>query len=244
MAAKKKPAPRLPSKPKAKGEPVGPCLFLGCFFFDRPGEPEHTGTFQLVVEASSPDQAADRCLARLRKLRAETTLFNDPSTIYLEGLIRLTGSFVDGLLVNYECRQRPAPPDWQIGCLIPEQDDHDAASFGREPKKNGDMEPFVDFGGQKYAKDLEAAAAKRAGTRLPADAEPRRLPAASPAGRTADARKRTAAERAERRAAREREAQRKKEQHDAVSATLAELEGSRPEAGRISGGERSRARDR
>src|SRR5689334_7397150 len=116
---------RTPSKPASKSNrrkaPRNePFLYLGCFFFDHPADkPEWTGTFQVIVEASSPERALEAFKARIRKLRASATLFSEPTTIFIEGFIKLAGSFKDGLLVNYASRQRKT--DAELGCLIPEQ---------------------------------------------------------------------------------------------------------------------------
>ncbi len=53
-AGKKRVSKKMPAKE----------LYLGCFSFDRLGDPEWAGTFQLVVEASDPEQAVGRCRTR------------------------------------------------------------------------------------------------------------------------------------------------------------------------------------
>jgi glycerol-3-phosphate dehydrogenase len=133
-----------------------PHLYLGCFYFDEPDESDRTGSFQLIVEATTPEDAIARSQAKLRRLRTSGTFFSRPTTIFIEGIIRLTGSFKRGLLVNYEWGERPPPPDVRITCLIPEQPDHDAEGFGwraskkrRKPTDVEHIEPFVDFGGGK-----------------------------------------------------------------------------------------------
>jgi len=156
-----------------------PCLYLGCFTFDSAGEPDQTGSFQVVVEADNPQQAADRCRTRLRRLRTSTTLFDRPTTVLLNALIQLTGSFKRGLLVNWESMNTPPPPDARLLCPIPEQTDHEAQSFGLKTKKAKtklgalvDDEPFIDFGGrQAFRRAAEQAS----------DEPTRRLLAGTPA---------------------------------------------------------------
>ena len=155
------------ARPRRRRPPSPPCLYLGCFYFDEPGDRERTGSFQLVVEATSPEDAVDRCQRRLRGLRETTTLFDDPVTIYIEGIIKLTGSFENGLLVNWESGDRPPPPDARITCMIPEQKDHKAIEYGWRPdgerrgKKKGDLgevvDPFLDFGGEGMRRALQKA---------------------------------------------------------------------------------------
>jgi hypothetical protein len=48
-------------------------MYLGCFIFDSPGERERTGSFQIVVTVTNPEEAVARCQRRLRKLRATKT---------------------------------------------------------------------------------------------------------------------------------------------------------------------------
>ena len=153
MASRKKPT----KKPPKKTAPSGPALYLGCFQFDEPGELNYDGTFQMVVQASTPKQAVDRFRARLRKLRTTATLFDSPVTIYMEGFIALRGAFEDGLLVNWESGQSPTAPHARITCLIPEQDDTDAEGYGFGSDEDGPMEPFLDFGGKTVARALAAA---------------------------------------------------------------------------------------
>lgn len=126
-------------------------LYLGCFEVDQP--PDEIGSFQVVVQASNPDDAAERIKERLRVLRSKSSLFDEPCTIYLNGLIRLVGSFEEGLVVNWECGTSVA----QICCLLPEQPEHPAESY--EPSlEDGDIQgPFVDFGGAAFRKALASA---------------------------------------------------------------------------------------
>lgn len=138
-----------------KKAPTGPSLYLGSFFFDEPGEQDHTGTFQILVKATSPADSVERFKARLRKLRDTTTLFNKPTTIYINGIIKLAGSFTDGLLVSYSCGESPEPPSFEIGALIPEQKDHACIEYGYTPPDEGrtksedadTIRPFLDLVG-------------------------------------------------------------------------------------------------
>jgi hypothetical protein len=142
-----------------------PCLYLGCFFFDEPGERERTGSFQIVVEATEPLEAVDKCRDRLRWLRTSTTLFDEPVTIYIEGIIKLSGTFAKGLLVNFESGDSPPTPQVELTCLIPEQTDHGAFDYGWKPPRSGrkskedkdTIEPFLDFGGQRFRLALRKA---------------------------------------------------------------------------------------
>jgi hypothetical protein len=148
-----KPLRRRPIVHRRKAA-AGPCTYLGCFTFEESGERERRGSFQLVVDATSPRQAVGRCRLRLQKLRDTTTLFDDPVKFYIEGIIKLSGSFAGGLLVNWESGDRLPDPRVRITCLIPEQEDHRALDYrfepeGSEKRKTGDdhvMDPFLEFG--------------------------------------------------------------------------------------------------
>lgn len=142
-------------------------LYLGCFSFDEPGDEDYQGTFQIVVEAAEPGQALDRMRARLRKLRTTTSLFDKPSTIYVDTVIKLKGSFKEGLLVNWVSGPERLP-SWQIGCAIPEQD-HEAEAYDpvKGKKKEETVEPFLDFGGKEFRKALHASKAKTQGEGTP-----------------------------------------------------------------------------
>ena len=119
MAARKK-----AKKPSGKAQSASgdESLYLGCFFFDDfINDEEHTGTFQMVVAASSPEQAVERFRKRLRAIRRIGSVLAGPNTVYLQGFIPLTGSFKEGVLVNYESRPSPEPPDYQLLNMTPEQ---------------------------------------------------------------------------------------------------------------------------
>jgi hypothetical protein len=131
----------------------GTCTYLGCFTFEESGDHERHGSFQLVVDATSPRQALERCRLRLQKLRATTPLFDDPIKFYIEGIVKLSGSRAAGLLVNWESGDRPHDPKIRITCLIPEQEDTSAVAYHYEPEGNDKSEPddrgvppFLEFG--------------------------------------------------------------------------------------------------
>jgi hypothetical protein len=170
-AAKKK-IPRAPA-PRAATKSLE--HYLGCFVFDELSDRDSNGSFQIIVQALGPEDAADRCHALLEKLRSQTTLFARPCSIYIDGIIRLRGSFEDGLLVNYSSTISSGGPRGSIGCLIPEQE-HDAEGYdwtpepkGKKKKKKGGeegvvIEPFIDFGGQAIAEQRAAEDESRAKT--------------------------------------------------------------------------------
>lgn len=131
------------------------CLYLGCFTFDEPAETDHEGSFQVVVEAATPEQAVERFRARLDHLRREGTLFSEPTTIYLNGIVELRGSYAKGLLINYEQGPSPAEPCVRLMCMLPEQSNEGTGVYGwgEDPDSSVDergvkVEPFVDFGGE------------------------------------------------------------------------------------------------
>ncbi len=218
---------------RPKKAPPTPCLYLGCFVFDEPGERDRTGTFQMVVEARSPEDAVDRFSKRLRKLRTTTTLFDDPTTIYINGFIKLSGSFEDGLLVNYEAGDSPPAPHGQIGCLIPEQRDHGADAYGFDPSQKGKklkedadtLEPFLDFGGERFREALE----KSKGTTIDSSRSSGATPSGFSATPGASASDQREAKKAEARAKKEEaararaEARAKRARAAALGPTLREL---------------------
>jgi hypothetical protein len=204
-------------------------LWLGCFTTDEPGDIDYAGSFQVIVEASSPKQAVTRLRARLRKIRSETSHFDSPTTIYCDGLVRLVGSFKDGLLVNYVSRPS-TENDVQIFCTVPEQPgskDVDSYGFGEE---EGDVEAFLDFGGESFRKALRKAKGNEAGQLTPPihATQPRR-PARTKEEREAERREiearksRRAEESAARKMQEERTRRARESRKSALSETLAEL---------------------
>lgn len=63
-------------------------------------------------------------------------------------------------MVNYELSAGPHP-DWTIANMIPEQEEHQAETYGFEPKKDGTVEPFMDFGGRAVSVAIEAMKEKQ-----------------------------------------------------------------------------------
>ncbi len=222
------------AKPSAQAAQTG-LLYLGCFSFDEPGDEEHEGTFQVVVEAANPEQAVNRMRTRLRKLRTAASLFDSPTTIYLDGYIELKGSFKDGLLVNWVSGS-PRSPSWQIMNLVPEQE-HEAEAYGVDDKSKDDaIEPFLDFGGQSFRKALEASKNKDRSATQPVSSSgfgPATHPASQPrptAEQRAEQRKEAARTKELRRAERDALKQKrhaateaKKERDRRIAETLAEL---------------------
>ena len=141
-------------------------LYLGCFSADSFGKKEKSSTFQVVVEAASPEAALDCCEQRIASLEKE--LFTEPTTIYLLGLLQLGGSLEKGVLVNYE--SGPAST-WTVGSLLPQSMKgvtgfgwHD--NEGKKGAKNKAMHPFLELGAKpapkKKAAKKKTAAKKKA----------------------------------------------------------------------------------
>jgi hypothetical protein len=116
-------------------------LWLVPFTFDRP-RTNQRGSFQMVVEAVTPDDAMDRCAQRLVDLANTTALFKEPIKIYSDGLLRITGRFDEAVLLNFEL------PDLKgrTSNLMPEQPKHDAMMFVDDLDAKGPVEPFITFG--------------------------------------------------------------------------------------------------
>jgi hypothetical protein len=145
-------------------------LYLLCFHFDELGERNRTGSFQMVVEAGDPLAAVNLCRSRLRALKKMGDLFTEPTTIYIEGVFGLSGSFSRPVMVNYDVGDTPIDPAARICSLVPTQRGvPDLNGWGFDPdssvKPGPDgsrvESPFLDFGGQ-------AAYAARAKERLAA----------------------------------------------------------------------------
>lgn len=219
------PSSRLPKKRAAATAQPTPCLYLGCFFFDEPGEPEYTGTFQIVVEAKDPEDAVRLLRKSLKSTREAGSLFTIPTTIYVEGIIKLAGSFEKGLLVNWESRPRPEKDDYQLTNLIPHGEGHQAAGYDFRHGDENTIQAFIDFGGKARAREI--AAAKTAGTRI---GRPRRSPEEIAKAREESAARKKVrvadAESAKQRRIAERGA--KEARRRAIGETLAELNSAGP----------------
>lgn len=139
-------------------------LWLACFEVDEPGDPPVRATFQLVAHARDADEAMDRCRDQLRELRAGTTLFRRPCTVYFNHVIRLAGDLSRPLLVNYTAAEIPER-HVEVLAAIPEQKDRPGVeAFGPPEEEGTEMEAFLDFGGERTRKSWPA---------LPARATPR-----------------------------------------------------------------------
>lgn len=229
MAAKSTKAKKTARTRRSQRTSHPPCLYLGCFYFDQPGAEDHAGRFQMVVEATHPQGAANKFTDRLKHLHEQGKLFDKPATIYVAGLIRLRGSFNEALLVNYELWSGP-DPDWTLANMIPEQDVHEAETYGLDPAKDGTVKPFIDFGGRAVSEAIEALKEKQ---RAPGYAGP--APAGRPSMPMSDVERKArrdaaTAERAQRAAEREKlrlaksaADGRKRTRQTAIGETLAEI---------------------
>lgn len=132
---------RASKKSRRRSSTVDLHLWLVPFTFERP-RTKQRGSFQMVVEAVTPDDAMERCHERLVELAATTALFKEPVKLYSDGLIRLTGRFDEAVLLNFEL------PDVQgrISNLMPDQPEHDAIMFVADLDATGPIQPFVTFG--------------------------------------------------------------------------------------------------
>ncbi len=218
MAARKgskKPSRASLASPKSS-------LYLGCFFFDSYlNDQDHTGTFQMVVGATSPEQAVDRFHSRLRAIRRIGSVLSGPSTVFIQGIIPLDGSFEQAVLVNYESRPSPDPPDYQLLNMTPEQGVKGLGSYELS-KEDDTIQPFIDFGGQAHNRALEA---KKAAPPPYAQVKARSSPeeAAKARAEKAEQKARRAAESAKRKDERETIARVKARRDQALGATLAEM---------------------
>lgn len=209
--------------PQSEGDDAR--LYLGCFFFDSFGDRDHVGTFQVVIEASSPDDAVKRLRRRLKAIRAVGSILSGTYTIYLEGLVPLTGSFKEGLMVNYESRPDDEPPDYQLLNFMPEQGRPTPRSYrlGKDDTKD---ELFLDFGGKAHLRALEAAKSAD-GAHLPPGVwpKPRLSPEEKEKARAQAAAQKVqrAAESAAKKKERQVAAEAKQRRDRALKETLAEL---------------------
>ena len=180
----------------------------------------------MVVSASTPEQSIDRFRTRLRAIHRMGNLFASPCTVYLQGVVPLTGSFKEGLLVNCEFRPTPDPPDYQVVNMMPPQGIKTPGSFELAQGKDEAIEPFVDFGGLAHQRAAQRATEGSTPAGWPAQpAKPRLSP---------DDRKKQKEEAAANRAkkqlerenakkARQAAADERKKRAAALKATLAEL---------------------
>lgn len=226
--ARTKAAPgRSTPRQAGKSPPPAECLYLGCFFFDDVlNDKDCTGTFQMVVSAPTPEQSIDRFRTRLRAIHRLGNLLTSPCTVYLQGVVPLTGSFKEGILVNIEFRPTPDPPDYQVVNMMPPQGIKTPGSFELAQGKDEAIQPFVDFGGLAHQRAVQRAKESSTPEGWPAQPPTLRL---SPEERKKQ-REEAAADRArknlEREAAkkaRQAAAVEKKKRAAALEVTLAEL---------------------
>jgi hypothetical protein len=216
------------AKSRRKPRPAGTdeCLYLGCFFFDDYlNDKEYEGTFQMVVAAATPEQAVERFRKRLRAIQRLGTVLTSPSTVYLQGFVPLDGSFREGVLVNYEARPSPDPPDYQILNMAPEQGIEGLGCFQLADDENDCIQPFVDFGGLAHKKSADAGSDPASGSMTPTARRKRLTPQELEMSRAVAAaeRNRKKAEADARRREREAAAEERRKRDNSLKATLAEL---------------------
>lgn len=87
-------------------------------------------------------------------------MFDSPITIYIEGIIKLVGSFKRGVVVNWHSRTVPGGPPALVTNLIPDQESQDVEGFAFRPDGGEDEDtvvPFIDFGGMALRRAIRAA---------------------------------------------------------------------------------------
>jgi|GEM_PF-6989332 len=198
------------------------CLYLGCFFFDSYlNDQDHTGTFQMVVAATSPEQAVDRFHSRLRAIRRIGSVLSGPSTVFIQGIIPLDGSFEQAVLFNYESRPSPEPPDYQLLNITPEQGVKGARFLRAIQRRRYDpaVHRFWWSGSQPGARSKKAAPPPNAQVKARSSPEE----AAKARSEKGEQKARRAAESAKRKDERVTIARAKARRDQALGATLAEM---------------------
>jgi hypothetical protein len=112
---------------------TGAKLFVGCFNFEREADEasddaDASGSFQIVVEAASCDEALARCKNRLDEIAADSVdpEFPGPSRIFLSALIEFTPSDLQkGAVINW-CEQKG---ETDLENVLPEQGAHATARY-------------------------------------------------------------------------------------------------------------------
>jgi hypothetical protein len=131
-------APRARRTPRSANASA---LHLIWFSFETPGTPPRRGGFHVLVRASDARHALERGAERLRTL-AGTSLFEAPTSVYLEGIVELTGTFDPGVVVSFESEQQPSVKV-RLTSIIPEQGTHDTQGHGPAIEDGGHVEPFI-----------------------------------------------------------------------------------------------------
>jgi len=83
-------------------------IYLGTFSFSYVTNKEHEnwfGSFQIIVECDSPEQAENKFKSIIKKKRKKGEMFNEVRDIYLDVFHELKKAPKNGMLVNYECRR-------------------------------------------------------------------------------------------------------------------------------------------
>lgn len=116
-------------------------LWLACFTFDWPTK--WNGTCQMVVEAVDPDHAMRKCHEKFARLANATDLFEPGTKVYTHGVVRLSGSFSEAVLVNWDTTKG----DGRIFNFLPDPDDGGVVAFTMEVAAGETVEPFIEFYG-------------------------------------------------------------------------------------------------
>lgn len=130
---------------------VSSSLWLVTFHFDRTigsreyGDREQSGRFEIIVEATSQKDALRRCREHLERVARETRRFGKSIAIYVDGLIRLCGSFEDGMMVNWTSGNRPPEPHYWMLNLLPERGHVESEDQLLVAREGEPIEPFIEF---------------------------------------------------------------------------------------------------
>ncbi len=118
--------------------------------FQEEDEEDWQGIFQATIQANSAEEAVEKCREALQreKEREDTDWLDGLERVYLDDIIEAEGFPKEPVFINVS--KRSASDDISIFSALPGNADELFANYGYgDEDKEGEVEVFLEFGGQR-----------------------------------------------------------------------------------------------
>jgi hypothetical protein len=117
-------------------------LYMAHFSYDQRGEPQQHGYFTCLIDSNTMEGSLDAFRILLKRLHDTGEAFQEPTTIYLDDLVRIKKVPPGGFLAHLLAREGELPPSTSTS--LPGVESDYCESFGVAPEKSDDTEVVID----------------------------------------------------------------------------------------------------
>jgi hypothetical protein len=117
-------------------------LYMAHFSYDQSGEVQKHGYFTCLIDSDTMEGSLDAFRVLLKKLHDAGEAFQEPTTIYLDDLVRIKKVPPDGFLAHLLAREGELPSSTSTS--LPGVGNEYCEAFGVAPEKSEDTEVVID----------------------------------------------------------------------------------------------------